>query len=133
MESHPVTHPSADMLQAFGLGKLDDASAEAVISHLDECSECRQAVAALSGDSFVERLRQAHDRHATRPPGQSVSDSGRSRHATRSSQATPPSNANLPPELANHPHYEVVRELVAFAINHATNSSACLANHCRIC
>jgi RNA polymerase sigma factor (TIGR02999 family) len=23
--------------------------------------------------------------------------------------------------------------LVAFAINHATNSSACLANHCRIC
>ena len=89
MESHPVTHPSADMLQAFGLGKLDDASAEAVISHLDECSECRQAVAALSGDSFVERLRQAHDRHATRPPGQSVSDSGRSRHATRSSQATP--------------------------------------------
>jgi RNA polymerase sigma-70 factor (ECF subfamily) len=24
-------------------------------------------------------------------------------------------------------------DLVAFAINHATNSSACLANHCRIC
>jgi hypothetical protein len=25
------------------------------------------------------------------------------------------------------------RWLVALAINHATNSSACLANHCRIC
>ena len=37
MESRAVTHPSADTLQAFGLGKLDDASAGAVMNHLEEC------------------------------------------------------------------------------------------------
>jgi serine/threonine protein kinase len=37
--------------------------------------------------------------------------------------------------LAKEParRYATAQALVAFAINHATNSSACLANHCRIC
>ena len=106
-----MTHPSADTLQAFGLGKLDDASAEAVMIHLYGCSECPQAVAEVSGDSFVARLRQAHDQYSTRPPDPALSEPGRSRHAPHSSQATPPPNASLFPELANHPQYEIVREL----------------------
>jgi len=34
METRHATHPSQDTLQAFGLGKLDNASAEAVMSHV---------------------------------------------------------------------------------------------------
>jgi serine/threonine protein kinase len=112
MESRHVSHPSADVLQAFGLGKLDDASAEVVASHLDDCADCRQAVAAQSGDSFIARLRQAHGQHSTCPPGQSLSETGHSGHAARSSpQATPSPNPTPLPELANHSQYEIVREL----------------------
>src|SRR5438309_1633075 len=56
MEARLVSHPSADVLRAFGLGKLDDAAAETVLNHLDTCPECRGEVAALSGDSFLDRL-----------------------------------------------------------------------------
>src|SRR5207247_4182755 len=111
METRHAVHPSTDTLQAFGLGKLDDASAEVVMSHLEDCPECHQKIAALPGDSFVEGLRQAHDRHATRPPSQMASSPGRSRPATHSAQATPPSHAELPPGLAHLPQYDIVREL----------------------
>ena len=35
METRPDTHPSSGVLQAFGLGKLDDAAAETVLDHLE--------------------------------------------------------------------------------------------------
>ena len=53
------THPSADVLKAFALGKLNDSSSEVVLSHLDQCPACRQEVASQSGDDFLNRLRQA--------------------------------------------------------------------------
>ena len=79
-----MKHPSADQLAAFGLGKLLGRSADTVVAHLETCIECRQAVANLSADSFVGRIQ--------------VADAG----------STP---SAVPPELANHPDYRIVREL----------------------
>jgi predicted RNA-binding Zn-ribbon protein involved in translation (DUF1610 family) len=53
-------HPSPDVLQALGLGKLDDATAETVLNHLETCSDCRKEVETQSGDAFLDRLRQTH-------------------------------------------------------------------------
>jgi serine/threonine protein kinase len=53
--------PPASLLADFGLGKLDAASAETISQHLETCADCRQHVARLSGDSFVDLLREAHD------------------------------------------------------------------------
>ena len=75
MEARRATHPSADALKAFGLGKLDDASAEVVMNHLDLCEGCRQEVAALSGDDFLARLRQARGQSSTPAPSNTLSDS----------------------------------------------------------
>jgi serine/threonine protein kinase len=111
MEAQPVTHPPADVLEAFGLGKLDDASAEAVGSHLDLCADCRKEVAALSGDSFLARLRQAHAPNATPAPAKPLSPPTR---VWQSPVLPPASQApiwGLPPELAGNPQYEVLREL----------------------
>ncbi|HEY7425838.1 MAG TPA: family 16 glycoside hydrolase [Gemmataceae bacterium] len=112
METRPVAHPSADVLKAFGLGKLDDTSAGVVMDHLDLCMDCRREVAALSGDDFLDRLRQAHGRSATPAPNQALSDSAAS---PKPRQQSPPSNQttipNLPAELANSTQYEVLREL----------------------
>ena len=54
------THPSADALRGFAVGQLDDSTAAAIMNHLDGCPDCCRAAADLSGDDFLDRLRQAH-------------------------------------------------------------------------
>ncbi|HEY7427426.1 MAG TPA: protein kinase, partial [Gemmataceae bacterium] len=112
MAVHLNTHPSSDVLKAFGLGKLNDTSAGVVMDHLDLCEDCRKEVAALSGDDFLDRLRQAHGRSSTAAPNQTLSGLAA---GPKPRQQNTPSNQtaipNLPAELANNPHYEVLREL----------------------
>jgi serine/threonine protein kinase len=107
METRPVTHPSADALRAFALGKLDDSTASVLMSHLDSCPDCCKAVAALSGDDFLGRLRQAHGLSGTPAPAKPLSDAARAPEPSASQTPIP----NLPPELADNPQYEVLREL----------------------
>jgi tetratricopeptide (TPR) repeat protein/tRNA A-37 threonylcarbamoyl transferase component Bud32 len=54
-------HPTQETLRAYGLGKLDDASAETVHKHLEDCEECRRQVSEMSPDSFLGRLRDAQE------------------------------------------------------------------------
>ena len=68
MDAAPSLHPTDQTLSSFGLGKLDDRSAEAVNEHLMECSDCRKRVAEMSADSFLERVRDAQ-----KPSGKSTS------------------------------------------------------------
>ena len=65
METGSTSHPSAESLRALALGKLDDISASAVLSHLDGCNDCRKEVAAVTNDGFLNRLRQAHERDSS--------------------------------------------------------------------
>ena len=46
-------------LTRYGLGELDDASAQIVREHLEQCSDCRRQVAEMLPDSFLGRLRDA--------------------------------------------------------------------------
>ena len=83
-------HPSDQTLHAYGLGKLDDTSVGAIHAHLEVCPDCRRRTSALSADSFLDRVRQAQDGR-----GASIA----------------PAVETLPPGLAEHPDYEVRREL----------------------
>ena len=56
MDAPSVAHPSHEALQSFGLGELDDAWADAVYAHLEQCPECRNWVAEISADSFLDGL-----------------------------------------------------------------------------
>src|SRR5260370_15484100 len=99
-------HPSADTLQAFGLGKLDEILAEAVIEHLAGCPSCSKAVAAQSGDDFLARLRDAHRPGSTPVP---VKLAGASPAPPTSLPPQPaPALGHVPPELAAPTHYEVL-------------------------
>ena len=45
MDAHPSPHPTAETLESYGLGTLDDALAEEVARHLEDCPACRRRVA----------------------------------------------------------------------------------------
>ena len=94
---------SADVLRGFAAGKLDEMKAEAIMSHLDDCPDCCRAAAALSGDDFLDRLRQAHS------PRNTTTESQAGAVCATKLAASP--IAKLAHELANTPQYEVLREL----------------------
>jgi serine/threonine protein kinase len=105
MAAELATHPSADALREFAAGKLDDVTAEVIMNHLDGCPDCCRAAASLSGDDFLDRLRQAHSPSSTPAPAESPTGA----EGAPKLAASP--IADLPPELANNPQYEVLREL----------------------
>src|SRR5689334_9937820 len=109
MDAPPAAHPSDQVLRVYGLGKLDQTSAESVDRHLESCAVCRRRVAGLSSDSFLDRLRDVPGlpaMSATDPLPIGPSQAGRGQTCT-----VPPLASSLPPELAGHPDYQVIREL----------------------
>jgi serine/threonine protein kinase len=139
MTAQSVTCPPELVLDDFGLGKLDAASADTVSRHIETCADCRQRVASLSGDSFVGRLRQAggaqpvenrrtgvageSPANAARstPRGNLSGSPGREDGLTRPSRSADdpalqdgpgsPSFVAAPPELANYAEFELIKEL----------------------
>jgi serine/threonine protein kinase len=110
MDAHLLAlHPTDQTLSSYGLGKLDDSSAEAVNQHLEQCPDCRKRVAEMSADSFLGRLRGAQGSPVMSATNRSqLGESS----AERGSPASPPPPADtLPLALADHPDYDVIREL----------------------
>ncbi|HET6884539.1 MAG TPA: protein kinase [Pirellulales bacterium] len=126
--------PPESVLSDFGLGKLDAASAETISRHIETCADCCRRVADISGDSFVGRLRQvghppAGRRERTYVPGDSLANAANSTDGStvredglpRPSRTKDhhggqdglgsPSSVSAPPELTNHPDYELIKEL----------------------
>ncbi len=108
MDTARSGHPTQQMLSSFGLGKLNESLVRAVSIHLERCPECRKQVGELPPDSFLGRLRDA------KPTDKS--DSGKSQFTwSRSVEGmVDPARAHadtLPPELVDHPDYEIKREL----------------------
>jgi serine/threonine protein kinase len=110
MDAPPSLHPTDQTLLSYGLGKLDDSQAEAVDEHLRTCPDCRRrARATLSAAS------PGHSRATQAPPG---STADHPRHGGTLSNPDPvnPTASDflaltLPEGLADHPDYEIVREL----------------------
>jgi serine/threonine protein kinase len=59
MSDIPPLHPSRDLLEAYGLGKLGPANAAAVETHLAECDLCGRVIQVLPADPFVALVRRA--------------------------------------------------------------------------
>jgi tRNA A-37 threonylcarbamoyl transferase component Bud32 len=57
MDAFQSDHPTSEILRAYSLGQLDDATAEAVGRHLERCPGCSQQVAEMAPDTFLDRLR----------------------------------------------------------------------------
>jgi formylglycine-generating enzyme required for sulfatase activity/serine/threonine protein kinase len=110
MGATAAVHPADPTLQAYGLGKLDDVSSASVRKHLEGCDTCQRRVAELTSDEFLGRLQKAHIKTDTAISGWSQSAGSSTEGASRSVVPPPPVDT-LPPELVDHPDYEIVREL----------------------
>jgi serine/threonine protein kinase len=110
MGGHLVSHPTDRTLRSYGLGRLDDASAVSVNAHLEGCPTCRHRVAELSDDRSIDRLRESNARPAS-PAHAIASAEVLPRLEGGAGGPAPPPVITLPPGLAGHPDYEVLREL----------------------
>ena len=104
MGKPPLLHPTEQTLSDFSLGKLDDGQAEIINNHINECPDCQRVVAEMSSDSFLGRLRGAQEQ----PGG---SNTGSHRPIMSAEPGNNTRAGTLPPDLADHPDYQVVREL----------------------
>jgi WD40 repeat protein/serine/threonine protein kinase len=102
-------HPTPQQLAAFGLGKLPEPAIAAIAAHLESCAACRHAVTHESTDYFLAKVRDAGQDASSFPPALARPDKAPS-SADQGAQTTPYC-PNLPPELAQHPKYRILREL----------------------
>jgi serine/threonine protein kinase/WD40 repeat protein len=111
-------HPDVAVLEAFSLGRLDDASLVAVEAHLAGCSICQERGSAVSGDKFVELLRRVHARTPDETKSVPLVQAPLSVTGAEAETLPPPAQPDkagagtvefLPDELVNHERYRVIR------------------------
>ena len=69
MDAHPVSHPTDQTLTSYGLGKLDDGSADAVHRQLERCPAGLKLLLAQRADFAVLDI---HDLALARQQGRDV-------------------------------------------------------------
>ena len=108
MNASVVQHPTDQTLSLYALGKVDDRLLEAIDKHLGECPDCRKRVAEMSADSFLVRVRdgQVGWNSVMGPPSPDGTQSLMGRNSP-----SPIAAETLPPGMADHPDYEIRREL----------------------
>jgi WD40 repeat protein/serine/threonine protein kinase len=119
-------HPSVEDLAAFTLGTLDDESQAAIEDHVAACTSCQERAAVAPDDTLVELLRRVHSRAAdtfVEPTAQletpvplEAADEGVTLSAVVPPSTSPDSDCTeapdaIPPELARHPRYRIVRRI----------------------
>ncbi|HLN33015.1 MAG TPA: protein kinase [Gemmataceae bacterium] len=104
-------HPSSQELAAFSQGRLSDAASAVIAQHLETCSACGKVLKSMPPDSFLVKVRAAKPGGSSVLPGLSPSPAISAMGMPKA--ALPPASQppDLPPELANHPKYGIVREL----------------------
>jgi hypothetical protein len=90
-------HPGAEVLAAFGLGKLDEQTSTAVEAHLAGCEACRAVVERLPDDTLIGLVRSPVPPPPAPPAGTTAC-------LAADDTLTAPA---LPPELAEHARYRV--------------------------
>src|SRR5688572_28445730 len=137
MNQASLDHPSAEQLEAFGLGRLIESESATIEEHLSACETCCEVVENVAPDSFVDQVMAAQlpaaISGATLPVSEGGEDATGARHlvinqapvaeaATLAMDAPTPSPAggdtatppaalialhDVPAELSNHPRYGI--------------------------
>jgi WD40 repeat protein len=119
-------HPSVEELAAFTLGTLSGEVSATIEGHVAACTACQQRAAGAPGDTFVQLLSRVHARMGRQAetateavqastPGPLAVLAQTVAHVPPVAASAPPESVPpqvpdvLPPELARHERYRVVR------------------------
>jgi WD40 repeat protein len=124
-------HPSVEALTAFTLGTLGEEAQASIEAHVVACTSCQEHAAVAPGDSLLELLRSVHARTSrgadtfveaaaqVQTPVLVAAVAGTEALGPAALAAAPAESARseapeaLPPELARHERYRIVRLLGA--------------------
>ena len=108
MEAQPTAHPSEKTLSSYRLGQLSKPETEAVHVHVKGCDACRKWVMRMTASASAAGATAGPARPESPPPmGSSLEISVEGSDGP----ASPPLASTLPPGLAEHADYQVLREL----------------------
>lgn len=79
-------HPDAETLRAYAQGRLPIDRASKLDSHIEQCDLCAKALGEVASDTYCDLLRQPQ---------------------TAAGAPTARPSSEIPPELQNHPRYEI--------------------------
>jgi serine/threonine protein kinase len=105
-----TSHPTDQTIRSYGLGELDEHSSLSVWNHLGGCPSCQRRLAEMLPNRAVDRITGPRPQ-ADRPSAGEAASSGTETDRGHGVSGSPPEAVTLPQELAEHPDYEIVREL----------------------
>jgi WD40 repeat protein len=100
-------HPGQERLAAFRVGKVSPEELTEIEHHLADCPSCCQSLKALPDDSLIDRLREAVSA-ATLQPEATPAESRDQAGGRTYDWALPAPAVAVPPELADHPRYQIL-------------------------
>jgi serine/threonine protein kinase len=101
-----LEHPTAEELNAFGLGQLDESELSQIEGHLADCDACRQSVESVADDTLIALLKSADTE-----PSQILGTPRQPSTLGYDPGAESSFQASLPEGLVGHPRYRVERLL----------------------
>lgn len=111
-------HPSVEELAAFTLGALSDETQASIEAHLAVCMSCQERAAVAPSDTLVELLRRIHARKGRGTDTAAQVQTPVLLSVVAETDALAPAESDcpevsdaLPPELARHERYRIVRLL----------------------
>ena len=111
MDASESIHPTDETLHAHALGQLDRAATESVGNHLKSCAECGVRSGELASGRLAERIREIRGVADGAGPMMSSTAGLSVFGAGAAGSPGPPLASTLPPAIADHPNYEILREL----------------------
>jgi formylglycine-generating enzyme required for sulfatase activity len=110
MDAATTVHPTDQDLLAYRAGKLEDAQSESMSRHLEDCSACQTRIAGFLSDDLPGQFRDDQELHAMSAATRSQSGGSSSDSGPAVAVEPPAADASFP-GLAEHPDYELIREL----------------------
>ncbi len=111
MKQAQASHPSSEQLLAFGQGRLDPTASGAIERHIESCETCCQVLRSVPNDTLVDVLRAGLAEGGEAGDGDFVLRSDVEFTTQAGGPADSAANRTVPPELAEHPRYQVIELL----------------------
>ncbi|MAT14694.1 MAG: hypothetical protein CMJ46_05415 [Planctomyces sp.] len=114
-----MSHPERELLTSYGLGKLEPEEAARIEQHVTKCESCLEILAAVSSDSFLQKVQEVPESSAASEPntqtgtGSTVPEEVKSEKDSSGEQQALKETVigDCSDTLLDHPEYQIIQRL----------------------